>query len=103
LPSCASRRVCKPDIAIGITPTFGGTHRLPRLAGRKRALERLLTADSFSPQRALEMGLVNRIVPFASLLDVAFALVDRITRHSQLAVARVITAATQDTSEALDA
>src|SRR6516225_3209384 len=66
--------VAKPEIAIGITPTFGGTQRLPRLAGRKRGLEYLLTGDSFSPQRALEMGLVNRIVPHAQLLDAAFAL-----------------------------
>ncbi|OKO72159.1 crotonase/enoyl-CoA hydratase family protein [Bradyrhizobium sp. AS23.2] len=85
----------KPEIAIGITPTFGGTQRLPRLAGRKRALEYLLTGDSFSPQRAHEMGLVNRVVPHAQLLDAAFALADRITRHSRLAVARVITAATR--------
>jgi len=85
----------KPEIAIGITPTFGGTQRLPRLAGRKRALEHLLTGDSFLPQRALEMGLVNRIVPHEQLLDAAFALADRITRHSHLAVARIITAATR--------
>jgi enoyl-CoA hydratase/carnithine racemase len=85
----------KPEIAIGITPTFGGTQRLPRLAGRKRALEHLLTGDAFSPQRALEIGLVNRIVPHAQLLDAAFALADRITRHSHLAVARVIAAATR--------
>ncbi|PJG55967.1 enoyl-CoA hydratase [Bradyrhizobium forestalis] len=85
----------KPEIAIGITPTFGGTQRLPRLAGRKRALEYLLTGDSFSPQRALEMGLVNRIVPHGQLLDAAFALAGRITRHSHLAVARIITAATR--------
>jgi enoyl-CoA hydratase/carnithine racemase len=85
----------KPEIAIGITPTFGGTQRLPRLAGRKRALEYLLTGDSFSPRRALEIGLVNRIVPHAQLLDAAFALAGRVTRHSPLAVARVITAATR--------
>ena len=85
----------KPEIAIGITPTFGGTRRLPRLAGRKRALEYLLTGDAFSPQRAQEMGLVNRIVAHEQLLDAAFALADRITRHSDLAVARIITAATR--------
>ncbi|KQT03496.1 MULTISPECIES: crotonase/enoyl-CoA hydratase family protein [unclassified Bradyrhizobium] len=85
----------KPEIAIGITPTFGGTQRLPRLAGRKRALECLLTGESFSPQRAVELGLVNRVVPHGQLLDAAFGLADRIARHSHLAVARVITAATR--------
>ncbi len=39
----------KPEINIGIPPTFGGTQRLSRLAGRKRALELLLTGDTFSP------------------------------------------------------
>ncbi|UPK32905.1 crotonase/enoyl-CoA hydratase family protein [Bradyrhizobium sp. 186] len=85
----------KPEINIGITPTFGGTQRLPRLAGRKRALEYLLTGDHFSPQRAYEMGLVNRIVPHADLLDAAFGLADRIMRHSRLATARIITAVTR--------
>jgi len=46
----------KPEIRIGMPPTFGGTQRLPRLAGRKRALEYLLTGDPFSPSRAFELG-----------------------------------------------
>ena len=58
----------KPEINIGIPPTFGGTQRLPRLAGRKRALELLLTGDTFSPQRAYEMGLVNKVVPHDKLI-----------------------------------
>lgn len=85
----------KPEINIGITPTFGGTQRLPRLAGRKTALEYLLTGDPFPPQRAYEMGLVNRIVPHQLLIETAFEMADRITRHSGLAVARVITAVTR--------
>ena len=58
----------KPEINIGIPPTFGGTQRLPRLIGRKRALELLLTGDPFSPERAYEMGLINRVVPHNDLL-----------------------------------
>jgi enoyl-CoA hydratase len=58
----------KSEINIGIPPTFGGTQRLPRLAGRKRALELLLTGDPFSAQRAYELGLVNRVVPYPSSL-----------------------------------
>lgn len=85
----------KPEINIGIPPTFGGTQRLPRLAGRKRALELLLTGDTFSPGRALELGLVNKVVPHESLLDEAFAMAGRILRHSSLATARVITAVTR--------
>ncbi len=85
----------KPEICIAIPPTFGGTQRLPRLAGRKRALELLLTGDSFGPQRALELGLVNRVVPHGDLLKESFTLAERILRHSPLAAARIITAVTR--------
>ncbi len=85
----------KPEINIGIPPTFGGTQRLPRLAGRKRALEYLLTGDSFAPQRAYELGLVNRVVPHDQLMSAAYELTDRILRHSPVTTARIITAVTR--------
>lgn len=85
----------KPEINIGIPPTFGGTQRLPRLAGRKRALELLLTGDTFGPDRAYELGLVNRVVPHDDLMPAAFGLAERILRHSPLAAARIITAVTR--------
>lgn len=85
----------KPEINIGIPPTFGGTQRLPRLAGRKRALELLLTGDTFTPDRALEMGLINKVVPHDQLLPAAFEMAERILRHSSLAAARIITAVTR--------
>src|SRR5262249_37254441 len=80
----------KPEINIGIPPTFGGTQRLPRLAGRKRALEYLLTGDTFSPQRAYEIGLINRVVPHEQLLSTAFTLAEQILRHSPITAARII-------------
>src|SRR5690606_23600433 len=61
-------RFAKPEIRLGMPPTFGGTQRLPRLAGRKRALELLLTGDTFTPQRAYEIGLVNRVVAHEQLI-----------------------------------
>lgn len=85
----------KPEIAIGIPPTFGGTQRLSRLAGRKRALELLLTGETFTPGRALELGLVNKVVPHDALLSSAFDLAERVLRHSSLAAARIITAVTR--------
>ncbi|GAA0783601.1 crotonase/enoyl-CoA hydratase family protein [Roseibium denhamense] len=85
----------KPEINIGIPPTFGGTQRLPRLAGRKRALELLLTGDVFGPKRAYELGLVNKVVPHDDLMPAAFDLAERILRHSPLAAARIITAVTR--------
>ena len=85
----------KPEIVIGIPPTFGGTQRLPRLAGRKRALEHLLSGDAFSAQRACELGVVNRVVPPAELMPAAFELAGRILRHSPLTTARIISAVTR--------
>jgi enoyl-CoA hydratase/carnithine racemase len=85
----------KPEINLGMPPTFGGTQRLPRLAGRKRALELLLTGDPFTPTRALEMGLINQIVPHDDLLPAAFEMARRITRHSPLAAAGIIAAVTR--------
>lgn len=85
----------KPEINLGMPPTFGGTQRLPRLAGRKRALELLLTGDPFSPERALELGLINAIAPHDELQSAARAMAKRILRHSSLAASSIITAVTR--------
>ncbi len=85
----------KPEINLGMPPTFGGTQRLPRLAGRKRALEMLLTGEPFPPARALEIGLINQIVPQDDLPPAARDLAARIIRHSPLAVGSIITAVTR--------
>lgn len=92
----------KPEIKLGMPPTFGGTQRLPRLAGRKRALELLLTGDSFSPAYALQVGLINAVVPHDQLLNAARDLAERITRHSPLAVTSVITAVTRGLNGSID-
>ena len=88
--SIASDRAvfAKPEIQLGMPPTFGGTQRLTRLAGRKRALELLLTGDSFPPARALELGLVNQMVPHAALMPAARELAGRILRQVQEGVER---------------
>jgi enoyl-CoA hydratase/carnithine racemase len=82
----------KPEINLAMPPTFGGTQRLPRLAGRKRALELLLTGDWFPPPRALELGLVNQVVPHAELMPAAHDLARRIITHSPAALAGILTA-----------
>jgi enoyl-CoA hydratase len=85
----------KPEIRLGMPPTFGGTQRLSRLAGRKRAMELLLTGETFTAQRALDLGLVNAVVPHEELLPAARALMARILVHSPLAVASILTAVTR--------
>jgi enoyl-CoA hydratase len=91
----------KPEIRLGMPPTFGGTQRLPRLAGRKHALELLLTGDPFPPSRALAMGLVNAIVPHDEVLPAARDLARRILRHSPMAAASVIAAVTRGLNMAI--
>ncbi len=92
----------KPEIRLGMPPTFGGTQRLPRLAGRKRALELLLTGDPFSPRHALEIGLINRVVPHGELMTAARELAVRIIRHQPSAVASVISAVTRGINVPID-
>ncbi len=93
--AATSARFAKPEINIAIPPTFGGTQRLPRLAGRKRALELLLTGDPFGADQALSLGLVNAVVPDDDLMEAARELARRIMRHSPLATAGIITAVTR--------
>ena len=85
----------KPEIAIGIPPTFGGTQRLARLAGRKRALDLLLTGATFGPDRALDLGLVNRVVPHGELMSATFDLADQILAHPSDTAEAILTAVTR--------
>jgi enoyl-CoA hydratase len=82
-----SARFGQPEVGLGIIPGFGGTQRLPRLVGRTRALELLLTGDHITAQQALAIGLVNRVVPHADLLREAEKLATRIAQMAPLAVA----------------
>src|SRR5712672_520951 len=58
----------QPEVKLGIIPGYGGTQRLPRLVGRGRALELLLSGDPISAAEAHRIGLVNAVVPQSELL-----------------------------------
>jgi len=92
----------KPEVLLGMPPTFGGTQRLARQAGRKRALELLLTGETFDAERALEMGLVNAVVPRGELLDAARDLAERIAAQEPDAVAAILTATTRGINMPID-
>lgn len=81
-----------PEVKLGIIPGYGGTVRLPRLVGRGRALELILTGEMIDAAEALRIGLVNRVVPPAELLPTAHALVAKITANGPVAVALAIEA-----------
>src|SRR5215475_12127330 len=78
---------CKAEINLGFAPPFGGTQRLPRLVGRKRALRMLLTAEVISASQACAYGLVNDVVAHEELLEAAIGLARTIAGKSPLAIA----------------
>lgn len=79
-------RLGQPELRLGIVPGFGGTQRLPRIVGRGRALEMLLTGDPVSAAEEHTMGLVNRVAEPDELIDEATALARRILRNGPLAI-----------------
>lgn len=92
----------KPEIKLGFPPPFGGTQRLPRLVGRKRGLEMLLTGDAIPAHRAEQIGLVNAVVPAAELMDAARALARRIMDKPAPAVAATIGAVARGLNLSID-
>lgn len=92
----------KPEITLGFPPPFGGTQRLPRHAGRKRALEMILTADPIPAGRAADIGLVNAVVPAGDLLSAARDLAARIVRHAPTAVAACLRSVTRGINLPID-
>jgi enoyl-CoA hydratase len=74
------------EVALGLYPTGNATVLLPRQIPWVHAHELLLTALPIDAERALEVGLINRIVPAAKLLDAAFDAADAIAANAPLAV-----------------
>jgi enoyl-CoA hydratase len=77
----------QPEVKLGIVPGYGGTQRLPRLVGKGRALEMILTGDPISADEAHRIGLVNRVVPQEQLLAEARAIAAKILENGPVAVA----------------
>ena len=75
-----------PEVGLGIIPAAGGTQTLPRIIGRGRALEMLLTNRWLTSGEALQFGLVNRVVPKEKLLDTAVELAKKIASYDPMAV-----------------
>ncbi len=75
-----------PEPALGIIPGAGGTQRLPRIVGLGRAKEMILTGARWDAARALEYGLVSRVVPLADLMTAAGAMAEQVLALGPLAV-----------------
>lgn len=88
----------QPEVRLGLIPGFGGTQRLPRLVGRARALELLLTGEPVTAATALRIGLVDRVVPHEGLMEEARALAGVILRGAPPAVRRCLEAVREGAS-----
>ena len=76
----------QPEVKLGIIPGGGGTQRLPRLVGKGRALQLILSGEMISAQEAWRIGLVNEVVPGAELITRAEAILKQIFSNAPLAV-----------------
>lgn len=76
----------QPECGLGIIPGFGGTQRLARLVGMGRAKEIIFTCQNIDAEEAYRIGLVNKVVPQAELMDTAKKMASKILRNGSYAV-----------------
>jgi enoyl-CoA hydratase len=76
----------QPEVKLGLIPGGGGTQRLPRLVGKGRALQLILSGEIIGAQEAHRIGLVNEVVPAAELIARAEAILRQIFANAPIAV-----------------
>ena len=76
----------QPEVKLGLLPGGGGTQRLPRLVGRGRALQIILSGEMISAQEAHRIGLVNEVVPASEVIPRAEAILKQIFTNAPLAI-----------------
>lgn len=79
--------IAENQVLIGVTPSVGGTQLLPRLVGRSRALEILLLGERITAAEALQLGLVNAVVPLDELMPMAESWAARLMKSTPAAIA----------------
>lgn len=80
----------QPEVKLGLPPGYGGTQRLPRLVGRGRALQLLLTGEMIDAQEAFRIGLVNKVVPAGDLMTTTRTMLSTMIANAPLALASCI-------------
>ena len=83
----------QPEVTLGLVPGGGGTQRLPRLVGKGRALQLILSGEMISAQEAFRIGLVNEVVPAADLITRAEAILNKIASNAPIAIKFALEAA----------
>jgi enoyl-CoA hydratase len=76
----------QPEVKLGLLPGGGGTQRLPRLVGKGRALQLILSGEMISAQEAYRIGLVSEVVPAANLIPRAEAILKQIASNAPIAI-----------------
>jgi enoyl-CoA hydratase len=97
-----SAKFGQPEVKLGLIPGYGGTQRLPRLVGKGRALQLLLTGEMIDAQEALRIGLVNRVVAADDLLPTALTTMRAMLANAPLALAACIDAVNHGADSAID-
>jgi enoyl-CoA hydratase len=85
-------KVGLPEVGLGAIPGMGGTQRLPRIIGKTRALWYILTGEMIDAESALRMGLVNKVVPPANLMEACLELAKTLLKKGPLAVSLALQA-----------
>jgi enoyl-CoA hydratase len=93
----------QPEVKLGLIPGYGGTQRLPRLVGRGRALELLLTGEIIEPAEAHRIGLVNSVVPQDELLRYSRFWLAKVLANAPLSLGLVLEAVDTGLDSSLDA
>ena len=83
----------QPEVKLGLVPGGGGTQRLPRLIGKGRALQLILSGEMISAQEAYRIELVNEVVPAAELITRAETILNKIASNAPIAVKLALEAA----------
>jgi len=88
-----SAKFGQPEVTLGLVPGGGGTQRLPRLVGKGRALQLILSGEMIGAHEAYRIGLVNEIVPAGDLIPRAEAILGKIAANAPIAVKFALEAA----------
>jgi len=80
----------QPEVNLGLIPGYGGTQRLVQLIGKGKAMELLMTADMVGAQEALQLGLVNHVVPADQLIAKCSEILSKIGGKAPLAIAAIV-------------
>jgi len=83
-------RFGQPEVSLGVLPGWGGNIRLPRIVGRAKAIELIITGDMIPAQEAARLNLVNKIVPAGQVVKTATDLAKKIVGKSALAMAAIL-------------